>query len=304
MSAKKAKSTKRASTQDEDDVITMPRLVGVVHLPPLPGSPRSQDTIWDIMKAAAKDAVTLANAGFQGVILENFGDTPFFATSVPKITVSAMTTAALAVSSAAPDLALGINVLRNDAEAALAIAVAAGASFIRVNVLSGARVTDQGVVEGRAAELVRMRSALGAEDVGIWADVDVKHSAPLSARPLASEVDDLVSRSMADAVLVTGGATGKGVNVDELATVKRAARGSPLFVASGATPDTLPQLLVHADGVIVGSALRKDGKAGGPIDAAKAKAFAQAFARGFAMANAKGKDVKNGRVSGSRGSRG
>jgi membrane complex biogenesis BtpA family protein len=127
------------------------RLVGVVHLAPLPGSPRASAPCSAVARAAAEDARTLAAAGFDGVIVENFGDAPFFADRVPSVTVSAMTACVLAVREACPELALGVNVLRNDAEAALGVAVVCGASFVRVNVHTGARVTDQGVVEGRAA---------------------------------------------------------------------------------------------------------------------------------------------------------
>src|SRR5687768_5061960 len=257
------------------------RLVGVIHLPPLPGSPRATMTALEAARSAARCARALV--GYDAVIVENFGDTPFFATSVPPVTVAAMTACALAVREATPSLALGINVLRNDASAALAIAACTGASFVRVNVHTGARVTDQGVVEGDAATTVRLRKALGAEGVAIWADVDVKHSAPLGApRPLAQEVEDLTKRAMAEVVLVTGEGTGKGVDLERLASVKKAAASVPVLVASGATTGTLSALATHADGVIVGTALRKGGIPGGPIDPALAKEFADAFRSAFA----------------------
>jgi len=223
------------------------------------------------------------DAGYDAIIVENFGDVPFFAGRVPAITVAAMTACALAVREAAPDVELGINVLRNDAESALGVALCAGARFVRVNVLTGARVTDQGVIQGDAAGLLRSRRALGADDIGIWADVDVKHSAPLGpARPIAQEVEDTTKRAMAEAVLVTGEGTGKGVDLDKLAAVKEAAGKTPVLVASGATLDTLPLLAKHATGVIVGSALRVGGVPGGSIDATLAKRFAEAYRRAFA----------------------
>src|SRR5262249_37182848 len=162
-----------------------------------------------------------------------------------------------------PGVALGINVLRNDAEAALAVAVAAQADMIRVNVHTGARVTDQGLVEGRAHLTLRQRRALGADRIRLLCDVDVKHSAPLAARPLGEEAQDLVLRGLADAVLVTGSGTGHGVDRRDLETVLAAVR-APVLVASGVTPATLVD--VHAaHGVIVGSCLRADGRAGGPV---------------------------------------
>jgi membrane complex biogenesis BtpA family protein len=179
---------------------------------------------------------------------------------------------------------MGINVLRNDADAALAIAVAVGAVCIRVNVLTGARVTDQGLVQGDAAALFRTRRALGAEAVEVWADVDVKHSAPLAARPLNDEVGDLVSRSLAAAVLVTGEGTGRAVDNAKLDEVHRAVQSRvPVLVASGASISTLPALARRSEGVIVGSALRGEGIAGGPIDAKRATEFARAFRASFSV---------------------
>jgi membrane complex biogenesis BtpA family protein len=255
------------------------RLTGVVHLPPLPGSPRAERPIDDVARACLADARVLHEAGFDLAIVENFGDTPFHRGKVPPITVSAITACAIAAKGAG--IALGVNVLRNDAEAALAIAACVGAQVIRVNVHTGARVTDQGIVEGEAAETLRARKALGA-NVEIWADVDVKHSAPLAPRDPADEARDLVTRAMADAVLVTGEGTGRAVDLAKLARVRAATKGVPLYVASGATEASLVALAEHADGVIVGSALRANGVAGGPIDPARAHAFAKAFRAAFA----------------------
>jgi membrane complex biogenesis BtpA family protein len=256
--------------------------VGVVHLPALPGSPRSSAACSEIAGRAADDARALERAGFDLVLIENFGDAPFFADRVPPVTVSAMTACAVAVRGACPRLPIGVNVLRNDAESALAIATVVGAACIRVNVHGGARVTDQGIVQGRAAETLRTRRSLGATHVAIWADVDVKHSAPVGERDVAHEADDLVHRGLADVVLVTGEGTGRGVDVERLRRVRAAVPRTPVLVASGATEKSLDGLAALCDGVIVGSALRADGKAGGPVDEAAATRFAARFRAAFA----------------------
>jgi membrane complex biogenesis BtpA family protein len=256
------------------------RLVGVIHLPALPGSPRAAVSAREAARACAKDARVLEEAGFDLAIIENFGDVPFFRGRVPAVTVSAMTACALAAREACPALSLGVNALRNDADAALAIALVAGAVCIRVNVHGGARVADQGIIEGDAATTLRTRSALGAGGVAIWADVDVKHSRPLGAPEAdayAREAKDLVERSLADALLVTGERTGSAVDLAKVAEVRRAVPGSPVYVASGATEGLLAEIARHADGVIVGSALRADGRAGGRVDASRASGFASAF---------------------------
>jgi membrane complex biogenesis BtpA family protein len=149
-----------------------------------------------------------------------------------------------------------------------------------VNVHVGARVTDQGVIEGEAGATLRMRRALGASGIGVWADVDVKHSAPLGVRPVADEAADAALRGMADVILVTGEGTGRAVDVAKLADVRRAV-AVPVYVASGASVDALPALARAADGVIVGSALRADGRAGGRVDRDRADAFARAFRHAF-----------------------
>ncbi|MBI2388986.1 MAG: BtpA/SgcQ family protein [Deltaproteobacteria bacterium] len=265
-------------------------LVGVIHLPPLPGSPRVDPRgrhggvhgVMDrIVEGVRRDVDALARARFDAVVVENFGDAPFEPGAVSPITVAALS---VCVRAAVDDgrLTVGVNVLRNDVRSALAIAAAAGASIVRVNVHVGAVVADQGIIEGRAHETMRERVAWGAERVAVWADVDVKHAAPLGRRPVEEITKDAVLRGLADAVLVTGAATGAKVDGEALAKVRSATR-APIYVASGAVPDDLPRLREHgADGVIVGSWLRRGGKAGGPIDRARAASFAKSFRRAFA----------------------
>jgi hypothetical protein len=257
------------------------RLIGVVHLPALPGSPRASLDARACAKRAAEDARALKEAGFDAIIVENFGDVPFFRGPVPPVTVAAMTACASAAREACPDVPLGINVLRNDAESALSIAHVVGAAFVRVNVHVSARVTDQGTIEGEAARTLRLRRALGADEVQIWADVDVKHSVPVAAQPVAHEAEEAVARGLADALLVTGEGTGKAVDVAKLEAVRDARLGVPLYVASGATIAQLPVLAARCDGVVVGSALREGGRPGGAVDRAHAAAFARAFRDAF-----------------------
>jgi membrane complex biogenesis BtpA family protein len=257
-----------------------PKLVGVVHLAALPGSPKATLSAARIAEDAAIDAGILRDAGYDAAIIENFGDIPFLP-RVGAVTVSAMTLVGSRVRDACPDLPLGVNVLRNDVDAALAVAVVVGAAFVRVNVHVGARVTDQGVIQGEAGLTLRTRQALGATGVEVWADVDVKHSAPLGVRPVADEAADAALRGMADAILVTGEGTGRPASEGKLAEVRRAV-SVPVYVASGATIESLPRLARVADGVIVGSALRRDGKAGGRVDRDRAVEFARAFRAAFA----------------------
>lgn len=236
----------------------------------------------EIVELTARDAQALAKARFDAVIVENFGDAPFFADRVPPITVSAMTLCVQAARDAAKGVPIGVNVLRNDAESALSIAVATDASFIRVNIHSGARVTDQGTIQSRAAETLRLRSAFHAAHIAVWADVDVKHSVPLGARAdTLQETHDVVERGLASAVLVTGDGTGLAPDVAGLAGIKKAAGKANVLIASGASLKNLDAFATQVDGIVVGSALRKNGKAGGAVDADRAKTFAAAYAKAF-----------------------
>lgn len=252
-------------------------LVGMLHLLPLPGSPKAM-VMATVRDRLLQDADALVAGGCHALMMENFGDAPFYPGAVPAHVVAAMTALAAEVRRR-HDVPLGINVLRNDGVAALGIAAAVGAEFIRVNVLTGARVTDQGVIQGIAHDLLRERDRLGAEDVKILADVDVKHSAPLAPRPLADEIADTFGRGLADAVIVSGSGTGAGVDPAKLALAKTAAGKRPVLLGSGVGTESLPALWRHADGFIVGTALKKDGVATGPVDRARVQALAQAHAK-------------------------
>ena len=237
----------------------------MAHLKPLPGSPGFAGDVHAVRDAMLVDAQAVVAGGADAIMLENFGDTPFFKDQAPAVTLTHMTALAIALRHEFK-LPIGINVLRNDALGALAIAHAAGASFIRVNVLAGARVTDQGVIEGRAAELMRLRKTLDA-DVLVFADVDVKHSAPLGLRrSLEEETADLVKRAGADAVIVSGVGTGERTNADDIARVVASAGGCPVWVGSGVTVADV-STLVGVSGVIVGASVKVGGKLAAPVDA-------------------------------------
>lgn len=250
-------------------------VIGMVHLRPLPGSPgftaSAAGDLSKVIDAAIADATTWHRAGADGLMVENFGDVPFYKGDVPRETIAAMTAVAIEVRRAVPDLPLGINVLRNDGLSALAVAAAVGASYIRVNVLSGASVTDQGVIEGRAAELMRYRKAMGAESIKVLADVRVKHATPLAERPLQDEVEELVQRAGADAVIVSGTGTGKPTDAGHAAEVKRYAGLAPVLIGSGADAQSIPRLKDACDGFIIGSAAKPGGKIDAPVDAGLAK---------------------------------
>ena len=243
-----------------------PWLIGMLHCPPLPGSPRFDGDVSAIHDRVLSDAELLVSGGFCSLMLENFGDTPFLPGSVSPVTIAHLTTLAHEIRERYPQVELGINVLRNDGCAALAIAHAVGASFIRVNVLCGARVTDQGLIQGIAHNLLRLRSQLGATDIRILADIDVKHSAPLAARPIADEVADAIERGHADGIIVSGPATGSTIDDSHLEEAVSAAAEVPVLIGSGVDEQNIDRLLNSAQGAIIGSSIKADGQASAPVD--------------------------------------
>ncbi len=259
-------------------------LLGMVHLAPLPGSPAHRsEPIEEIVACARRDAQALIEGGMDGFIIENFGDVPFFPGPVPPYVLTTMTRIALSIDAPRGTLR-GVNVLRNDALGALSIAAAAGLDFLRVNVHTGAMVTDQGIIEGKAAETLRARSLLEAP-VAIAADVLVKHAAPLGGGPLADPgalARDLIDRGGADALIVTGPATGAPADPDRLSAVRRAAADRPVLVGSGATPETIARILADADGAIVGTSLKEGGDPRAPVDVRRVRALVKAARGGSA----------------------
>jgi len=255
-------------------ILSSRALIGVVHLPPLPGSPRFEGSVEAVAERALADATALHECGFDALILENLGDAPFTADRLPPASVACMALIADRLRRALP-IPMGINALRNDAMAALGIAAAAGASFIRVNVLTGVVATDQGFLQGRADKVLRYRRLLGSH-VAILADVFVKHGLTLHASDIAAAARDTAYRGLADGLLVTGPATGAPTDMRELERVKQAVPDRPLFVGSGATPAAAPELLKVANGIIVGSALKPGGDLRQPIDRGLAATFVAA----------------------------
>ncbi|HET7036690.1 MAG TPA: BtpA/SgcQ family protein [Thermomicrobiaceae bacterium] len=245
-----------------------PPIVGVVHLPALPGSPRAGLSLDAIIASALRDARAYAEGGASALIVENFHDVPFRKEQVEPPVIAAMTLAVRAVRQAVA-LPLGVNVLRNDAGAALAIAAVTGAAFIRVNIHSGALVTDQGIIQTLADDTLRQRRALGAEQVAIWADVLVKHASPLGPIAIEDAADDLIQRELADAVIVTGRATGRPADPEELSRLRAAFPAFPLYVGSGVTAESIADYLPAASGFIVGTWVKEGGHIERPVDPAR-----------------------------------
>jgi membrane complex biogenesis BtpA family protein len=216
----------------------------------------------------------LAAGGIDGIIVENFFDAPFTKDQVNPAVISAMTLIVDRLMNLVV-VPVGINLLRNDAKGALAIASCVNAHFIRVNVLNGIMATDQGLIEGNAHELLRFRRELGS-DIAIFADVLVKHARPLGTPNLTTAVQDTIERSLADAVILSGWATGSPPTLEDLELATAAAKGTPVLIGSGANWDNIGQLMQAADGAIVASSLKRQGIINETIDPIRVAQFIEA----------------------------
>lgn len=251
--------------------------LGVVHLLPLPGAPRPGPGFAAVVERARADAKALVEGGVSGLVVENLGDAPFARGSVSPHVTAMMAVVVAELRARHASILLAVNVLRNDAPAALAVAAAAGANLVRVNVLTGAVVADQGLIEGDAHAWLRYRREIGAEAVAIAADVNVKHASPLAPRPLAAVAADTVLRGGADVVIVTGQATGAAADPAEAATVCAAVGEAPVWVGSGVTVASAPAWRSRVHGAVVGTALHHDGQLQAPVSAARVEAMARAL---------------------------
>jgi uncharacterized protein len=258
-------------------------IIGVVHLLPLPTSPRWGGSLKAVIDRAEQEATALSSGGVDGIIVENFFDAPFTKNQVDPAVVSAMTVVVQRIQNLVT-LPVGLNVLRNDAKSAIAIASCVRAQFIRVNVLTGVMATDQGLIEGEAHQILRYRRELGS-DVKILADVLVKHARPLSSPNLTVAVKDTIERGLADAVILSGWATGSPPNPEDLELASQAANGTPVFIGSGASWENIATLFQAADGVIVSSSLKRHGRIEQPIDPIRVSQFVEAARRSW---NSKG----------------
>lgn len=255
-------------------------IIGVVHLLPLPTSPRWGGSLKAVIDRAEQEAVALASGGVDGLIVENFFDAPFPKDCVDPAVVSAMSVVVQRLNNLVT-LPIGINILRNDAHSAMAIATCVQAQFIRVNVLSGVMATDQGLIEGQAHQLLRYRRELGS-DVKILADVLVKHARPLGSPNLTTAVTETIERGLADGIILSGWSTGSPPSLEDLELASAAANGTPVFIGSGASWENIPQLIQAADGVIVSSSLKRRGQIEQPIDPIRVSQFVEAMRRSLA----------------------
>lgn len=254
-------------------------LLGVLHLGALPAA-RGHTSMDEVLDRALTDAEAYAAAGFDGLVVENFGDAPFRrGTADDPVTPDVVASLALAADRARREtgLPVGVNCLRNDGVAAFGVAAAVGAAWVRVNVLAGAYVTDQGVISGEAARIAAYRRQVGSR-ARLLADFLVKHASPLAPLDLATGAKDLAERSGADGLVLSGTRTGQPVDLEVLGAVRDAVGAFPIWIGSGLTAENAAELWPRCQGAVVGTSCKAGGRPGAPVDVERARRLRAACA--------------------------
>ncbi len=246
-------------------------VIGMVHLPPLALAPQWQGaTLDEILEGALADAKALEQGGADALIVENQNDLPFEPGDVSPVTTAWMAVITREVIHQV-NIPVGLNVLFNDWKAEMAAASASGAQFIRVEVLVDPSWSDMGFLDASAPGLLRLRAALRSK-VAVLADIQGKYTVPCSPRDLADSAHDAQHRGLADALVVTGVGTGHSASVDDVRAIKKRV-SIPVLVGSGVTPQNVQEMFTAADGAIIGSWLKKDGKLANPVDVNRVQQF-------------------------------
>lgn len=236
-----------------------PLLIGCVHVLPLPGAARYSGDIDKIVNIAVSDAEIYAKSGFDAIILENMHDVPYLKGRVYPETIAAMTAVSCEVRKKLPDMKLGIQILSAANREALGVAISAKLDFLRVEGYTFAHVADEGIIESCAAELIRLRDYLKATDIKILADIKKKHSAhAITSDVSIEETAETAEFMLADGVVITGVATGKEPDLEELKSTKKVTE-LPVLLGSGITPDNVNKYYKYTDGIIIGSYCKVDG---------------------------------------------
>jgi membrane complex biogenesis BtpA family protein len=247
-------------------------VIGVIHVGALPGTPRSERSVKELIGLAREEAKLYKECGVDGIIIENMHDVPYLKGEVGPEIVAAMTAIGTEVKTGC-ELPVGIQILAGANLEAMAVAHAAGLDFIRAEGFAYAHVADEGLIQASAAKLLRYRRMIGAERVQVWADVKKKHSAhAITADVSLGQTAETVEFMGADCVIVTGSVTGEAPKVADVQEAKEHCH-LPVFLGSGISEHNVEQFHNEADGFIIGSSFKIDGLWSNTIDPERVKTF-------------------------------
>jgi membrane complex biogenesis BtpA family protein len=244
--------------------------IAMAHLPPLPGTPLYDEAGGPdaIVEAVRRDVEILTASGFDAVMFCNEGDRPYQLSA----TYEGVAMMARVVAEVAPgDRPFGVDYLW-DAQAALSVAAATGASFIR-EVATGVYESDMGLWAPDAGALLRRRRELNAEHVAVFMNITPEFASTLGTRDLDTTARSVSVSSLADAILVSGPMAGAEPSLAAVRAAKSGCGDTPVFANTGVKSTNVREFLGAADGVIVGSDLKVDGGTWNPVDAERAERF-------------------------------
>jgi membrane complex biogenesis BtpA family protein len=247
-------------------------VVGMIHVDPLPGTPRYKGNVESIISKAVEEAIIYKNCGIDAIAIENMHDIPYLKRNAGPEIISLMSIIGREVKKVS-QLPCGIQILAGANKQALAAAQSAGMDFIRSEGFVFAHVADEGILESDAGELLRYRKQIGAEDILIFTDIKKKHS----SHTITSDVDIIETARAAefflsDGVILTGKFTGKEPDIDELKKVYSAVK-IPVIIGSGLTADNIEKYYRFADAFIIGSYFKKGGDWKNKVEAERVKAL-------------------------------
>ncbi len=247
-------------------------IIGMIHVDPLPGTPKSQAAMPDIIAKAREEALLYKNAGVDMLAIENMHDIPYLNRQVGPEIVAAMTVVGYELKQAT-GLRCGIQILAGANHEALAAAQAAGLDFIRAEGFVFAHVADEGFIGAAAGNILRYRRQIEATDILVLTDIKKKHS----SHAITADVDIVETAHAAefflsDGVIVTGAATGAEADVEELKQVKEAVK-IPVLIGSGITLQNVHRYLAVADALIIGSYFKCEGHWTQTVDTERVKTF-------------------------------
>ncbi len=254
-------------------------VLGMIHLQALPGSPGFAGSLDAVIEHALRDVATMVDGGVDALIVENLHDAPYYPETTEPETVAAMAVCAKEVVRQA-GVPVGINVLRNSWKASLGVAAASGADFIRLNILTDAMVTDQGIINGAAHLVTRYRKAIGADDVLIMADLLTKHAAPLVERPVPVIAGDMLDRGGADAIILAGDDSSMPPSLSRVEVIKEAFPDAPVVLGSGMTAAVGEEYARVADGAVFGYGSKEESDMARPVSAELTEAFVRVWGDG------------------------
>jgi uncharacterized protein len=240
-------------------------IIGMIHVGALPGTPAHTQSLTEILASAVAEAKMYRDGGVDGIGIENMHDTPYLRGAVGAEIVAAMTLIGQAVKQESR-LPVGIQILAGANIEAMAVAHAAQLDFIRAEGFAFAHVADEGIIESSAAKLLRYRKMLGAERVLVWADVKKKHSSHAITADISLGVTcETVEFMRADTVIITGSMTGEAPTITDVQEAKEHCH-LPVILGSGVTAENIRDFYSIADGFIIGTYFKVDGKWQNTVD--------------------------------------